>query len=228
MKLGLLFFLASALAGAALHFDVTDGKGKRASGVTVEASDAGPDGWRRLKVRSRGKGSPVLVWPCDGLAKVPDPPGDIPVIVMDFGDAKALADPGIMAALVAGELLGAPHIDTGLDPAAFAKAAANLVTSGVTSEDPFEKGVGLLFAKKPVDAVDPLGRALKERERRLTRIPSEIYPVAILYGRALMESQKYDSAAVAFLKALKLRPSDPSVESLRAEALARAGKPEAK
>ena len=75
--------------------------------------------------------------------------------------------------------------------------------------------------------MDPLARALKERERRLTRVPSEIYPAAMLYGKALFGAGKYDDAAVAFLKALKQRPSDAAARRSRSEALIKAGKPEA-
>jgi predicted Zn-dependent protease len=89
------------------------------------------------------------------------------------------------------------------------------------------KGVGLLYEGKPADAVEPLARALKERERQLTRIPSEIYPAAMLYGRALFGAGKFDDAAVAYLKAMNQRPSDRAARRARAEALIKAGKPEA-
>jgi tetratricopeptide (TPR) repeat protein len=218
MKLALFFFLAAA----GLHFDLTDARGKKPGGVTVEAADPDEDGWRQLKVLTKGKGNPVLVWPYDGRAKAADGPGNVPVIVVESGDARALSNPRVIAALAAGELLGVPH-PAALDPGGLTKAFANLAVS----EESFAKGVGLLYVKKPAEAVEFLGRALKERERQLTRVPSEIYPVAILYGQALMEAQKFDAAAVAFLKALKQRPSDPAATRLRAEALEKAGKPEA-
>jgi tetratricopeptide (TPR) repeat protein len=215
MKLALLFFLAAA----GLHFEITDARGKKPGGVTVEAADPDEDGWRQLKVLTKGKSNPVLVWPYDGRAKAADGPGDIPLIVVEQGDPKAFSNLRVMAALAAGELLGVPH-PVALDPAGLANLA--------NSEEPFAKGVGLLYAKKPAEAVGFLGKALKERERQLTRVPSEIYPAAMLYGQALMEVQKFDGAAVAFLKALKQRPSDPVASRLRAEALGKAGKSEAK
>ena len=204
MTLAALFLLAAA----SFHFDITDARGKKPPGVTVEARDADPDGWHELRLVNKGKGSPVLIWPFDSKAKIADGPGDIPVIVIETGDPKALTNTRVVAALVAGELLGA-------------SAALS------AAEEPFARGVGLLSAKKPADAVDSLARALRERERQLTRVPSEVYPAAMLYGRALLDSGKFDDAAVAFLKALKQRPSDPAARQLRAEALIRAGKPEA-
>jgi Flp pilus assembly protein TadD len=161
----------------------------------------------------------ILIWPYDARAKTPDGPEPIPAIVIQAGDPKALENPRVVVAMAAGILLGSaasqpPDID---------KAIAGLVNS----EDAFAKGVALLYAKKPVDAVDPLARALRERERQLTRVPSEIYPAAMLYGRALFEAGKFDEASVAFMKAMNQRPSDPAARKARAEALIKAGKPEA-
>jgi tetratricopeptide (TPR) repeat protein len=215
MKLALLFFLAAT----GLHFEITDARGKKPGGITVEAADPDEDGWRQLKLVTKSKSNPVLVWPYDGRAKAADGPGDIPVIVIEQGDSKAFSNPRVMAALAAGELLGVSH-PVGLDAASLASLA--------NAEEPFAKGVGLLYAKKPAEAVDFLGKALKERERQLTRVPSEIYPAAMLYGQALMKAEKFDDAALAFLKALKQRPSDPVSSRLRAEALGKAGKSEAK
>lgn len=208
MKL-LSFFLAAA----ALHFDITDERGKRASGVTIEAAGPDVDGWCDLKI-SKSKGSAVLVWPFDGRAKVPDGPEPVPVIVVE----GPVSRPAAVAAIVAGELLGVKH-SVALD--------AGVVTNLVASEDSFQKGVGLLYAKKPEEAVDPLARALKDRERQLTRVPSEIYAAAMLYGHALFDAKKFDDAAVAFLKARNQRPSDAAARKARAEALIQAGKPEA-
>jgi tetratricopeptide (TPR) repeat protein len=93
--------------------------------------------------------------------------------------------------------------------------------------DPFEKGVGLLYAGKYADAAGQLAIALKQRQRQLTRVPSEIYPAAMLQGLALYRANKFDDAAVAWLTALKQRPSDEMAQKHRAEALTKAGKPEA-
>ena len=125
-------------------------------------------------------------------------------------------------AIAASMLLGGAP-DTGLDPAALNKAILELSQSS----DAFEKGVGLLFAKKSAEAVDPLAQALKERQRQLTPFASEIYPAAILYGQALAAEKKYDAAAVAFLVATKQRPSAGLPQRLRADALVHAGKPDA-
>jgi hypothetical protein len=209
-KTAVLFLLAAP----ALHFEITDARGKKPSGVTVEATNPDEDGWYRLTASSKGKSVSILIWPFDGKAKIPDGPEGVPVIVVEKGDLRAASNPRVAAALGAAALLGVSH-DIGVE-----------VHVG-SSEDPWVKGVGLLAANKPVDAVAPLGLALKERERQLTRVPSEIYPAAMLYGKALYEAGKFDDAAVAFLKAMKQRPSDPIARKARAEALIKAGKPEA-
>jgi tetratricopeptide (TPR) repeat protein len=214
MKL-LCFFLAAA----SLHFEITDGRGKKPGGVSIEASNPDDDGWYRLAVSSKSKYEPILIWPYDGRAKQQDGPESIPALVIDKGDLKTSATPRVAAAVAAAALLGVTH-EIGFD---LSKAIAALPTA----EDPFAKGVGLLTANQPADAVEPLARALKERERQLTRVPSEIYPAAMLYGRALFATGKYDDAAVAFFKALKQRPSDAAARQARNEALIRAGKPEA-
>ena len=211
MKAAVLLFLAAS----SLHFDIADARGKKPSGVSVVASDPDTDDWYRLRLVSKGKSAYVLVWPFDGKAKVADGPEAIPVVVIEDGDPKALATPRIVAYRAVAELLGAKP-ETGLDMSGLA-----------VSEDPFLKGVRLLYANKPADAVEPLARALRERERQLTRIPSEIYPAAMLYGRALFGANKFDDAAVAYLKAMNQRPSDTAARMARAEALIRAGKPEA-
>ncbi len=224
----LLLFLM--LASPALHFDIVDARGKKPSGVSVEADAPDADGWCPLKVvnknkASAGKPQPVYVfaWPYDARAKVADGPGDIPVLLFEAGDPKVLANPKLVAALGAAKLLGQP-VESGFDAAALEKALAALTTS----EDPFAKGVALLAANKPSDAVEPLSRVLRERERQLTRVPSELYPAAILAGRALLGAGKYDLAAVAFLKALHQRPSSEDAKRFRAEALEKAGKADAK
>jgi tetratricopeptide (TPR) repeat protein len=215
MKAAVMSFVMVFLAAEALHFDITDARGKKPSGVSVVASDPDMDDWYRLQVVSKGKTDYVLVWPFDGKAKVADGPESVPVVAIEEGDAKALAAPRIVAYRAVAELLGAKPL-SGLDMSGLA-----------ASEDPFLKGVRLLYEKKPADAVEPLARALRERERQLTRIPSEIYPAAMLYGRALFGANKFDDAAVAYLKAMNQRPSGPAARKARAEALIKAGKPEA-
>jgi tetratricopeptide (TPR) repeat protein len=207
MSLALLLLLAAS----SLHFNVTDARGKKPSGVIIEAGDPDADGWRPLSVVSKNSGF-ELIWPYDGKAKAPDGPESIPVIVIQKGAETRK----VTAALVAAALLRAQGPPDGADAEALESSA-----------DPFDKGVGLLAAGKAAEAIDPLGRALRERERQLTRIPSEIYPAAMLYGKALFAAGKFDDAAVAFIKALKQRPSDPAPRKARAEALIKAGKPEA-
>jgi tetratricopeptide (TPR) repeat protein len=214
MNAAVLVF-AAFMAASSLHFDITDARGKKPAGVSIIASDPDIDDWYRLKVVSKGKSEYVLVWPFDAKAKVADGPEAMPAVVIEDGDAKALATPRIVAFRAVAELLGAKPA-SGLDMSALA-----------ASEDPFLKGVRLLYENKPADAMEPLARALRERERQLTRIPSEIYPAAMLYGRALFGANKFDDAAVAYLKAMNQRPSDAAARKARAEALIKAGKPEA-
>lgn len=219
MKAVGLFLL---LASPVLQFQITDGRGKETTAITIEAGAAGDDGWRPLRV-VKAKGAPVLVWPFDGSAKLPDGPEPIPAIVIQRGDEKALANKRVVAAIATAVVLGASSDKAGFAPEALAAAFAGLVTS----QDPFEKGVGLLYAGKFADAAESLGVALRQRQRQLTRVPSEIYPVAMLDGQALYKANKFDDSAVAYLAALKQRPSDEAAREHRADALTKAGKPEA-
>ena len=212
MKLALLLFYAAS----SVHFDVTNGRGKKPVGVTIEAGQPDANGWFPLTVAAK-KGDFVLIWPYDARARVPDGPEGIPVIVVEKGDEHAAKNPKVVAALIAGALLGVRH-DIGLDVT---------VARIEGSDDPFVRGVDSLRKGKAVEAVDYLDRALKERERQLTRFPSEIYPAAMLYGKALFGIGKYDDAATAFLKAVRVRPSDRAARMSRNEALTKAGKPEA-
>jgi hypothetical protein len=210
------------LRGAGVEFQVTDERGKKASGVALEAGAPDADGWFPLKV-VKAKGDVVLVWPLDGVARVPDGPEPIPAMVISRAGEKALATPHTVAVLAVPVVLGIETLATvagrtGLPAEALGQAVGGLKTSA----DPFEKGVGLLYSNQP--AVEPLAIALKQRQRQLTRVPSEIYAVALLYGRALYRENKFDDAAVAFLTAVKLRPSDPVARALRADALVKAGK----
>jgi hypothetical protein len=217
MKPAALFLLAMFLAGP--QFEVTDERGKKLSGVVIEAGDADADGWFPLKVvKGKNAGDPVLIWPFDGMTKLPAGP----VIVIQRGNKKALENRHAVGAIAASTLLGGAP-DTGLDSDALNKAILDLSQS----TDAFEKGIGLLFAKKSVAAADALAQGLKERQRQLTPFASEIYPAAVLYGQALASEKKYDAAAVAFLVATKQRPSAELARRLRAEALVSAGKPDA-
>ena len=217
MKPAALFLLAMFLAGP--QFEVTDERGKKPPGVAIEAGEADADGWFPLKVvKGKNAGDPVLIWPFDGMTKLPVGP----VIVIQRGNKKALENRHAVGAIAASMLLG-EATDTGLDPTALNKAILDLSQS----PDAFEKGVGLLFAKKSAEAADALAQGLKERQRQLTPFASEIYPAAILYGQALAGEKKYDAAAVAFLVATKQRPSAALPRKLRADALINAGKPDA-
>ena len=207
-----LFLLATPV----LHFDISDTRGHKASGVTIEASQPDSDGWYQLKAIA--KTDVVLIWPLDHRAHAPDGPGAIPAIVIRKGDAKGLTNLKVLAALAASLLLHSATPEPGTPPT-FLELTA--------SKDPFEKGVGLLYAKQPGEAAEQLELALKDRQRQLTRVPSEIYATAMLYGTALMEINKFDAAAVAFLAALRQHPSDERARKARAEALTRAGKADA-
>jgi hypothetical protein len=220
MKAVALFLL---LAAPVLQFQITDGRGKETTAVTIEAGAPDDDGWRPLKI-GKAKGDPVLVWPFDSSAKAADGPEPIPAIVIQRGEANQRA----MAAIATPVVLGITTIEetarkTGFTRESLAKAFSGLVAS----MDPFEKGIGLLYAGKYADAAGQLAIALKQRQRQLTRVPSEIYPGAMLYGQALYGANKFDDAAVAWLTALKQKPSDEMASKHRAEALTKAGKPEA-
>jgi hypothetical protein len=219
MRAAALLFL---LAAPVLQFTITDGRGKETSAVTIEVGAADEDGWRPIRV-GKAKGDPLLVWPFDGLAKRPDGPEPIPAIVIQRGEEKALRNRRVVAAIAAGVILGMSGDKIGFAPADLATAFADLAAS----EDPFEKGVGLLYAGKVAEAGEALSVALRQRQRQLTRVPSEIYPAAMLDGLALFRAGKFDAAAVAYLAALKERPSDSAARKDRAEALVKAGKPEA-
>jgi hypothetical protein len=215
---GLLLLFAAPV----LQFQITDGRGKETTSITIEAGAPDADGWRRLSV-GKAKGDPVLVWPFDGTAKLPDGPEPIPAIVIQRGEEKALANKRVVAAMATAAVLGVSIDKTGFTQEALATAFAGLMTS----QDPFEKGVALLYAGKAADAAESLGVAVRQRQRQLTRVPSEIYPMAMLDGMALYKAGKFDDSAVAYLAALKQRPSDEAARKYRAEALTKAGKPEA-
>jgi len=224
MKLpGLLFLLAAP----ALQFHVTDGRGKETSSVTIESGAPDEDGWRALKI-GKARGDAVLVWPFDAMAKAADGPEPVPAIVIQRSEEKALANKGVVAAIATPVVLGMSNMEdvaakTGFTTAALTKAFADLAAA----DDAFAKGVGLLYAGKNADAATALSTALRDRQRQLTRVPSDIYPAAMLAGLALTRANKFDDAAVAYLTAMKQRPSDGRAAKLRDEALVKAGKPEA-
>lgn len=220
----LILFLAAAQA---FHLDVQDARGKKPAGTIVELGEAGQDNWRKLSI-IRAKKDSVIVWPFDALAAEPDGPGVVQVTVIERGDSKALASARIAADIATGVVLGRESLEgaakrTGFDAAALKSA----LTALATVSDDYAGGAGLLWTNQPARAADLLARALRERERQLTRVPSDIFPAAMLDAKALFESGKYDDAAAIFLKAMKLRPSDPGVRTARAEALIKAGKEDA-
>jgi len=224
MKAGCFLLL---FAAPLMQFHITDGRGKETSAVTIEFGAPDADGWRPLKI-GKVKGEPVMVWPFDARAKQPDGPEPVPAIVMQRGDEKALANKAVVAAAATPVVLGISTVDdaarrTGFTSAALTRAFGDLGAA----DDAFEKGVGLLYAGKYADAAASLSIALRERQRQLTRVPSDIYPAAMLAGLALTRAGKFDEAAVAYLAALKQRPSDDVAARLRDEALVKAGKPEA-
>jgi hypothetical protein len=233
MRVFALSLIACSLfAAAPLQFEITDARGKQTSAVTIEAGSPDEDGWQILKIArvkaSKTKGEPVIVWPFDSKAKLPDGPEPIPVIVIQKGEERALTNRRVAAALATPVVLGLSTIDDLARIADLAGGSFPKAFSGLTaSPDPFEKGVGLLYSDQPGEAADQLAVALKQRQRQLTRFPSEIYPLAMLYGQALYKANKFDDAAVAFLIALKFRPSDEAAKHQRTSSLIKAGKPEA-
>jgi tetratricopeptide (TPR) repeat protein len=221
------FAILLLAAAQTLRFDVTDARGKKPSGVVVEAGDAMQDNWRKLTI-ARSKKDFVIVWPFDALAREPDGPEPLSVVVIERADAKALANARLVADIATGVVLGRESLDaaarrTGFDVQAL-KDAFNALAKAT---DDYASGVGLLWAGRPAKAVDPLAKALRERERQLTRVPSDIFPAAMLDAKALFASGKYDEAAAVYLKATKLRPSDIAVRKARAAALIKAGKEDA-
>ena len=85
MKPAALFLLAMFLAGP--QFEVTDERGKKPPGVTIEAGEPDADGWFALKVvKGKNAGDPMLIWPFDGMTKLPAGA----VIVIQRGNKKAL------------------------------------------------------------------------------------------------------------------------------------------
>lgn len=206
MKLAFVLLLAAAT----VRLDVVDLRGRKAGGVAVEAGDPESDGWSALRL-TKSKPGQAIIWPYDARVKTPDGPAPVPVLVAQPGEGKWREDSrAAAAALLRGEPVQA------FDGAALQR-----------STDAFARGVGFLCAGQAADAVEPLGIALRERERQLTRIPSEIYAAAMLDGMALLHASRFDAAAVAFLKALQQRPADVAAKKNRAEALLKAGKPEA-
>src|SRR5437764_9006761 len=76
-------FAAKGLAASGpMHFEITDVRGKKVSGMTLAAGDADADGWHKLRI-SKGKPGLEIVWPFDSMVKKADGPGPIPVIVGD-------------------------------------------------------------------------------------------------------------------------------------------------
>jgi hypothetical protein len=222
-----LLYAAFLYAAETMHFTVTDARGKETSAVSIEAGATDENGWQPLKI-AKAKGEPVLVWPFDGLAKMPDGPEPVPATVIQRAEARALTNRRVLAFLITHIVLSTETLadvgqKVGFPADVLSKAFANLSQSS----DPFEKGAWLLYAGKAAEAVEPLASALKQRQRQLTRVPSEIYPAALLYGQALFQANKFDDAAVAFLAAAKLRPADPFASRMRAESLVKAGKADA-
>lgn len=229
MKLGsfLLFGGVVMAAGVTLPLDVTDARGKTPGGVKVEASGPDAEGWWSLRI-TKSKTDYLVVWPFDAMAKQPDGPGAVPVVVIPHADAKVLESPRVVAALATPVALGLKSVAEQATATGYSEDALNSAFRGLASApDPFAKGVGLLFAGNGGEAAEELAKALRDRQRQLTRVPSEIWAAAMLDGRALMAAGKFDDAAVAYLAALKVRPADQNALSARADALVKAGKAEA-
>ena len=225
--ISLLLVGIAALAAQGLQFSVTDGRGKQTSAITLEAGAADEDGWQPVRI-AKAKGDVVLLWPFDGLVKAPDRPEPIPAIVIQKGEEKALSNKAVVAALAVPVVLGVSSLS---DIASKSGFPANSLSTAFgelqSATDVFQKGLGLIYAGKNAEAVDSLATALRQRQRQLTRVPSDIYPAALLYGEALYKAGKFDDAAVAFLTAQKQRPSSKFAGQRRDDALIKAGKADA-
>jgi tetratricopeptide (TPR) repeat protein len=221
------FAILLLAAAQTLRFDITDARGKKPSGVVIEAGDAGADNWRKLTIE-RSKKDLVIVWPFDALASEPDGPEPLSIVTIERGDAKALANPRIAADIATGVVLGLEPLEAAAKRTGFdAQALKDAFNALAKATDDYASGVGLLWANRPAASAGPLAKALRERERQLTRVPSDIFPAAMLDAKALFDSGKYDDAAAVYLKAMKLRPSDIAVRKARAAALSKAGKGDA-
>jgi hypothetical protein len=229
MKLLLCFCLAAGLAIAAsgLQFNVLDARGKQTSAVTLSAGAADEDGWQPIKI-AKSKGDVLLIWPFDGLAKTPEGPEPVTAIVIQKADEKGLSNKSTVAALATPVLMGVSSMAAISEKSGYSVDALELAFAELaSSSDAWQKGLGLLFTGKAKDAAAQLGLALRERQRQLTRVPSDIYPVAVVHGRALFKANQFDDAAVAFLTAMRLRPSSEVATKARDEALIKAGKADA-
>ncbi len=190
------------LAGSAMHLDVTDARGKKAPGVVVEAGAPDGDGWLILSV-VKGKDDWVLVWPADGLAKAPDGPAPVPAIVIQRGDRKALANARVVAAMAVPTYWAPQPSTTNLaNRVQRVRFGEGICRTGLFPRR-FRSGIGWLWENNGGEASDKMAQALKERAAATgtTRMPSEIYMAAMIYGQALLLEGKFDAAAVAFLLA---------------------------
>jgi len=225
--LALLIGACSLFAAQELQFRVIDERGKETSAVSLEAGSPDEDGWQPVRI-AKSKGPAQLIWPWMQVAKVPDGPEPVPAIVIRKGDAKALANQAVIAALAVPVVLQSANIDDVAQQSGLTSDALRNAFDGLSkSSDPFQKGVGFLYSGKPAEAAEQLAIALRQRQRQLTRVPSEIYPAALIDGLALLHAGKYDDAAVAFLAAQKQKPSSELAARWRKEALVKAGKAEA-
>jgi hypothetical protein len=216
-----------AIAASGLQFNVYDARGRQTSAVTLSAGDADQDGWHEVQI-AKSKGDVVLIWPFDGRAKTPDGPEPVSAIVIHKADEKGLTNKATVAALATPVLMGASSMAEIAQKSGYPEDRLQLAFAELaTASDAWQKGLGLLFTGKAKDAAAQLGLALRERQRQLTRVPSDIYPAAVVHGRALLKANQFDDAAVAFLTAMKLRPSSELAAKARDEALIKAGKAEA-
>ena len=215
------------LAASPLSLQVTDDRGKKPGGIVVDATDPDADGWYKLAIaKSKNDAVAGVAFRCPRDEARWAGAGQC-----DCGGQRRCEDTAIDASgghargtgVARGASLNVVAASAGLDAGAMGKAVEALAKS----DDGFEKGIALLWAKKPADAKDELVRGLRARERVMTRIPSDMYPAAMLLGKAQFDAGKFDDAAVTYLKAVKLRPTDMAARRKRAVALEKAGKPEA-
>src|SRR4051794_15995769 len=99
------YFALLLLASGTLQFEITDPRGKRASGVTVEAGEPDVDGWRELRL-TKAKPGMVIVWPYDRRVKEPDGTAATPVLVAQLTDSSLRSNArAAAAALLRGDFV---------------------------------------------------------------------------------------------------------------------------
>ncbi len=220
----------------------TDRRGKTRLRLAPEAQ---PGTWIALQVMAPR--DLVLISPWDARARVPafenSSENFVPVVVAPRRDRAVLESLKALAALAERinassapaaseersleERRAAALAETaklfGIESSEVDRAIRTLATSG---KDPYEKGMGALYARDYANATAQLSEALLTRGRLLRRVPADVANAAMFLGQALFESGKFDKAAEAYRKALREHPDDAIILSGLGASLLKDGKPE--